>query len=151
MIPLALSTGTFALARALGWAGLDPLDDWSVAAAVGLACMFLVTGTWHFVGIRRAGMVMMVPPRLAAATRLRPERLVSITGVLELLGAVGLLVPATRPPAAAALAVLLVAMFPANWYAQRTYPGTALVSMSLPARTAAQVWFVALCLVAALG
>jgi uncharacterized membrane protein len=51
----------------------------------------------------------MVPPRLP-----RPGMLVTATGILELVGAAGLLVPTTAPLAAAALAALLVAMFPAN-------------------------------------
>lgn len=151
MIPLAISTGGFVLARVLGWAGVDVLDGWGVSAAVGLAAMFVVTGIWHFVGIRRVGMVMMVPPRLTAATGVRAERYVDVTGVLELAGAVALLWPATRTAAGLCLALLLVVMFPANWYAQRTYPGTALVSMSLTARTVTQGWFVVLCLVAAFG
>jgi uncharacterized membrane protein len=46
-----------------------------------------------------------------------PGVLVSITGVLELAGAVGLLLPRTMPWAAAGLAALLVAMVPANVYA----------------------------------
>ena len=37
-----------------------------------------------------------------------------ITGVLEFLGAVGLLIPATRVAAAACLLLLMVAIFPAN-------------------------------------
>ena len=43
-----------------------------------------------------------------------PRVLVHFTGVLEVLGAVGLLVPATRSFAGLGLALLLVAMFPAN-------------------------------------
>jgi uncharacterized membrane protein len=42
---------------------------------------------------------------------------VTLTGVLQLAGAIGLLIPATRPLAALALIVLLAAMFPANAYA----------------------------------
>ncbi|WP_324651367.1 DoxX family membrane protein [Georgenia sp. H159] len=77
----------------------------------GLATLFLVTGTTHFV-VLRDDLVAMVPPALPA-----PELLVTVTGVLELLGAVGLLVPATAAWAAGGLAVLLVAMFPANVHA----------------------------------
>ena len=43
--------------------------------------MFLLTGIAHF-GSRRAGFVEMVPPRLP-----RPALLVTVTGVLELAGA----------------------------------------------------------------
>jgi uncharacterized membrane protein len=49
----------------------------------------------------------------------RPELLVSVTGFLEVLGAVGLLVPATRSFAGIGLVLLLVAMFPANVAAAR--------------------------------
>ena len=43
----------------------------------------------------------------------------TVTGVLELLGAAGLLLPATRVAAAVCLLVLMLAMFPANVYAAR--------------------------------
>ena len=56
----------------------------------------------------------MVPPAFP-----RPDLLVTLTGILELLGAVGLLIPATAPAAALCLAILLVAIFPANVHAAR--------------------------------
>jgi uncharacterized membrane protein len=67
-----------------------------------------------------------------------PELLVTITGVLELAGAVGLLLPRTAPWAAGGLSVLLVAMFPANVHAALEGFGTPL----LP-RTLMQVVFLA--------
>jgi uncharacterized membrane protein len=51
----------------------------------------------------------MVPASLPA-----PAMQVSATGVLELLGAIGLMVPRALPAAAYGLMTLLVAMFPAN-------------------------------------
>jgi uncharacterized membrane protein len=54
----------------------------------------------------------MVPPALP-----RPDLLVSLTAVLELAGAAGLLIRRTAPLAAACLSLLLVALFPANVYA----------------------------------
>ncbi|MGW1057164.1 DoxX family protein [Micromonospora rubida] len=114
MAPLiALVAGT-ALARLAGLAGVDPLDGWHPALRVGLAVMFVLTGLAHFTTPRRAGLVAMVPPRLP-----RPELLVTATGVLELAGAAGLLVPATARWAAAGLGLLLIAMFPANISAAR--------------------------------
>ncbi|GAA1761224.1 DoxX family protein [Kocuria aegyptia] len=77
----------------------------------GLAVMFLVTGVSHFAGLRQ-DLVAMVPPVLP-----HPELLVTVTGVLELAGAIGLLVPWTSAWAAGGLALLMVAMFPANVYA----------------------------------
>ena len=57
--------------------------------------MFVMTGVAHFVNPLRRDMIAIVPPRLPA-----PALLVTITGVLELLGAVGLLYPPTRMAAA---------------------------------------------------
>ena len=48
-----------------------------------------------------------------------PRFLVYLTGVLEVLGAVGLLVPMTRSFASLGLCLLLMAMFPANVNAAR--------------------------------
>jgi uncharacterized membrane protein len=42
--------------------------------------------------------------------------MVRISGVCEILGGIGLLVPATRPLAAWGLVALLIAVFPANLY-----------------------------------
>ena len=53
--------------------------------------------------------------------------MVSVTGVLEILGALGLLIPAIAPVAAACLAMLLIGLFPANIRAARERrPATAL-------------------------
>ena len=52
--------------------------------------------------------------------------MVAISGVAEILGAIGLLLPALRRAAAYGLAVLLVAIFPANIYmavAHIPFPG----------------------------
>ncbi|MEO3775168.1 DoxX family protein [Micromonospora sp. B9E7] len=114
MAPLiALIVGT-AVARLTGLAGISALDGWHPALRVGLAAMFTLTAVAHFVGERRADLIAMVPPRLP-----RPELLVTLTGVLELIGVIGLLVPATARVAAAGLALLMVGMFPANVSAAR--------------------------------
>lgn len=55
-----------------------------------------------------------------------PGALVAISGVAEILGAIGLLLPPLQRPAAYGLAVLLVAIFPANIYmavAHVPFPG----------------------------
>jgi uncharacterized membrane protein len=75
-------------ARVVGWLGVDYVDSWPKAVAVGLAAMFVMTGVAHFVNPLRNDMIAIVPPRLPA-----PRLLVTITGVLELVGAVGLLYP----------------------------------------------------------
>ncbi|MFI6238054.1 DoxX family protein [Micromonospora sp. NPDC050784] len=139
MAPLiALIVGT-ALARLTGLAGVSALDDWISALRVGLAVMFTLTAVAHFAGQRRADLIAMVPPRLP-----RPDLLVTVTGVLELLGAVGLLVPATARVAAAGLGLLMLAMFPANVSAARrelTLAGRPVTPLGQ--RTALQIVFVA--------
>jgi uncharacterized membrane protein len=114
MAPLIALIVGGALARLAGLAGISALDGWHPALRVGLALMFVLTGIAHFVGQRRADLIAMVPPRLP-----RPDLLVTLTGVLELAGAVGLLIPATARLAAAGLGLLMLAMFPANVSAAR--------------------------------
>lgn len=138
MAPLLTLVVGFLAARLAGLLGVGALDGWHPALRVGLAAMFVLTGLAHFVGRRRADLIAMVPPALP-----HPGLLVTITGVLELAGAAGLLVPATAVAASAALALLMVAMFPANVSASRrrlTLGGRPVTS--LPARTALQVVFV---------
>jgi uncharacterized membrane protein len=77
-------------ARLVGWLGVDYVDSWPEAVAVGLAAMFVMTGVAHFVPAMRRDMIAIVPPRLPAA-----GLLVSITGVLEVVGAAGLVYPPT--------------------------------------------------------
>ena len=88
---VALVLGTLA-ARLVGWLGVDYVDSWPAAVAVGLAAMFVMTGVAHFVNPAAARLIAIVPP----ARCLRRGLLVTVTGVLELLGAVGLLYPPTR-------------------------------------------------------
>ena len=106
--------GGILAARAAGALGVSSLDSWLPATRAGLALMFLFTGIAHFTRTR-ADLVRMVPPALP--TR---ELLVTLTGIAELAGAMGLLIPSLARFSAWALAALLVAMFPANVYASRT-------------------------------
>ena len=87
-------------ARLAGWLGVDYADSWPAAVAIGLAAMFVMTGVAHFVNPLRRDMVAIVPPRLPS-----PGLLVTVTGVLELIGAAGLLYPPTRIAAALCLFV----------------------------------------------
>ncbi|WP_031468832.1 DoxX family protein [Sciscionella sediminilitoris] len=114
--------------------GVRWLRGWPIAARCGLAVMFTVTGITHFVGMR-AEMIAMVPPALPA-----PELLVDITGVLELAGAVGVLLPLTAPLATAGLGVMLLGMFPANVYKALTGTGLAFEDQLVP-RTVLQLLY----------
>ncbi|MEU6232320.1 DoxX family membrane protein [Kitasatospora sp. NPDC047058] len=131
--------GGFGVLRVLGLVALDGLDAWQPALRGGLALMFVTTGVPHFLPSWRRDFTAMVPAALP-----RPALLVTLTGVLELAGAAGLLVPPLAPFAAAGLALLMLAMFPANVHAARS--GLTLAGRPvtpLPARTALQAVFVA--------
>jgi len=108
LIVLVLSFGVFLL---VGRLGITRLRDWLTSLRWALAVMFLFTAFAHF-GPQRADLVRMVPDAFPA-----PGLLVTLTGFAEIAGAIGLLVPRIAPIAATALAVLLVAVFPANVYA----------------------------------
>lgn len=132
---IALVVVTVAL-RVAGALGVRRLRPWPVALRGGLAAMFTLTGVSHFVGMR-AELVSMVPPALPS-----PGVLITVTGVLELAGVVGLLWHRTAPLAAACLGLLMIAMFPANVYAAVTGVVDGPMDALLP-RTLIQVVFVA--------
>lgn len=75
--------------------------------------MFVVAGTIHF--ILPAAYLAIMPPFLPW-----PAQLVVISGVAEILGGLGVLLPVTRRLAGYGLIALLIAIFPANIEALRT-------------------------------
>src|SRR5262245_37068693 len=75
--------------------------------------MFMFTAIAHFTPMKK-DLIAMVPPALP-----RPDLLVLATGIAELAGAVGLLVPVTTFWAACGLILLMAAMLPANVSAAR--------------------------------
>src|SRR5262245_28930836 len=113
MAVLIVLFASFAIVRLLGVAGVTALDSWLVSARVALATMFVFTAISHFAPMKR-DLIAMVPPALP-----RPELLVFATGVLEVAGAGGLLIEATRFWAAIGLILLMAAMLPANISAAR--------------------------------
>jgi uncharacterized membrane protein len=143
LITLLLAT---LAARSSGWLGVGYANSWPAAIAVGLAAMFILTGFAHFAPQLRADLIAIVPPRLPA-----PGYLVTITGLLELLGAVGLLLPVTRVAAAVCLLALMLAMFPANIYAARMPNPPKSMTTQLPLRTVIEVVFLAAAIAVAVG
>lgn len=138
MVPfLVLVTATLVL-RAAGAAGVHLLDTWTVSLRAGLALMFLLTASAHW-GKRKQELIAMVPPVFP-----RADLMVTFTGILELLGAAGLLLPATAPAAAVCLVVLLVALFPANVRGAREHLKIGGREVTpLPLRTLLQIVFIA--------
>jgi uncharacterized membrane protein len=78
-----------------------------------LAALFISAGVNHFVNPRAYRAI--VPPSLAH----RSKEVVEVSGVAEILGGVGVLVPRTRRASGLSLIALLVAVFPANLYMAR--------------------------------
>jgi uncharacterized membrane protein len=137
MIPFAVLAAGALLFRILVF------GSWAPSLRAAFVPMLLLTASAHW-GKRRPDLIRMVPPFFR-----RAELLVTVTGILELLGAIGLLIPATSRAAATCLAILLLAMFPANVYAARNRLSIGgREATSLPLRTMMQVAFVGALLIA---
>jgi uncharacterized membrane protein len=94
--------------RAIGAAGADSLASWQHSARYALAVMFVFTSTAHFSKMKQ-DLVLMIPSYFP-----RPLLIVYITGVLELLGAAGLVLPQFCRLAGICLIALLIGMFISN-------------------------------------
>jgi uncharacterized membrane protein len=108
MISLFVLVVSFVVLRGLGALGVKWLCSWREAGRTALVIMFLFTGFSHFSSLKH-DFAAMIPAPL-------PDDLwvIYLTGVFEVAGAVGLLIPRTRRLAGICLVLLLVAMFPAN-------------------------------------
>lgn len=77
------------------------------AARIAFGTFFIIAGALHFVV--PAYYVAIVPSYLP-----HPAMLVTLSGLAEIAGGIGLLIPRFRQAAGAGLVLLLVAVFPAN-------------------------------------
>ena len=138
MVPFLVLIASTLILRALGVFGVSLLKSWAICFRGGLAVMFLLTASAHW-GKRRPDLIRMVPAAFP-----RPDLIVTLTGLLEITGAIGLLIPSTAPAASVCLALLLIAMFPANVRAARDHLQIAGAGTTgLPLRTLIQVAFIA--------
>lgn len=126
MIPLAVFVVATLVLRGVG-VRFPLFDSWRASARGALAVMLLFTAAAHF-NAMRGDLIRMVPPSFP-----RPDLIVTVTGVLEILGAVGILVPRTRRLAGIGLILLFLSMFPANLSA-------ALRDVTLGGRPATALW-----------
>ena len=108
MAVLTILFAAWIVFRAFGALGFAAFATWHDSARYALAVMFLFTGTAHFNKIKH-DLARMIPEFFP-----RPMLLVYITGVLEFLGAIGLLLPKFRSLAGICLIAMLVGMFVAN-------------------------------------
>lgn len=125
--------------RGIGALGVSALATWHDSARYALSVMFLFTATAHFNRMRH-DLARMIPPRFP-----KPLVIVYVTGVLELLGSIGLLLVRFRSLTGICLILLLGGMFLANIHAARsgvTLRGKAATPLWL--RTPMQILFVAL-------
>ncbi|MEV4258456.1 hypothetical protein AB0J52_35320 [Spirillospora sp. NPDC049652] len=113
-----LSVAVALVLRTLGALGVRRFAAWPVCAAHAMALMLVLTGGARFIpdsveGVPSAEeLARMVPPPVPF-----PLAMVYLTGVLELLIAVGLVLAPTRRVAALGLALMLPLLLPANIYA----------------------------------
>jgi uncharacterized membrane protein len=99
--------------RGLGFAGVPSLASWPAAARDGLAVMLLFTASAHFTSMKE-DLIRMTPSWVP-----KPRAMVFFTGLCEIAGAIGLLVPSLQRAAGIALIIFFMALLPANIHAAR--------------------------------
>lgn len=112
MIPLIVLAISFVVFRLTGF-GVAFFADWQNALRAALGVMFLLTASAHW-GKRRSDLMRMVPRAFGAA-----GVWVTLTGIAELLIAVGLQHQRAASAAAVLAGVMLACIFPANVKAAR--------------------------------
>lgn len=143
MLPFYVLIASFFLFQVVGLVGFLYFDDWQTSLQGAVAIMLLFSASAHW-GKRRPDLIRMVPPVFP-----QPGWIVSVTGWLEIAGAIGILIPATSKAASIGLAMLLIAMFPANVRAAKerlTIGGRPVPNLFL--RTALQLVFLTTVLLA---
>jgi uncharacterized membrane protein len=128
MLVLAVLVVAWIGLRAAGAFGVEMFASWRDSGRYALAIMLLFTASAHFTALRH-DLEKMVPDWAP-----NPAAVVFVTGILEIAGAVGLLLPTTRRLAGICLCLLFVAMFPANVKAAReglSIGGTAATALLL--------------------
>jgi uncharacterized membrane protein len=124
----------------------ESVEGIQVVLRVILAGAFIAMGALHFQPAAQRTMAKIIPPRLRFTGVANPRNLVIFTGICEIAGGTGLLVPATSLAAGIALAVFLVAVFPANAYAAAHPERFGRLAIPLGPRLAAQIVMIALIL-----
>jgi uncharacterized membrane protein len=108
-----------------------------VARIVGLVVVFL----WFAVGCIPHFIAVDTEMRIMPPSTPYPHALVLISGVFELLGAIGILIPKTRRAAGIGLLLLTIAVTPANVYMAQHADLFHLPLWALEARLVFQVFF----------
>lgn len=112
MIVLLILVVSCLIFRGLGLAGIAALASWQASARDALSVMLVFTGVSHFTSMKEDFVRMM--PSIPW-----PHGMVYFTGVCEIAGAAGLLLPEFRRAAGYGLIVFFLAVLPANIHATR--------------------------------
>lgn len=89
--------------------GADRLDRWQARARFASAAVFVPFGLIHILAADK--FLAIMPPQIPY-----PREVVIWTGVAEILGGIGILLPPVRKAAAIGLALYAVGVYPANVY-----------------------------------
>jgi uncharacterized membrane protein len=127
MIVLLVLFCSLLVFRALGFLGIPLFATLKGSTVFALAIMFCFTGFAHF-GQMRTDLEKMVPRWVR-----NPGAAIFWTGILEILGGIGLAIPASRRLAGVCLVLFLIAVFPANIHAARS-------EVKLAGRPATPLW-----------
>ena len=127
MLVLIILIVSILLFRGLGFAGVSALSSWAAAVRDGLAVMLLFTASAHFTPMKE-DLIRMTPRWVP-----RPRAMVFFTGLCEIAGAIGLVVPMTRRAAGVALILFFIAVMPANIHAAHA-------GVTLRGRPATPLW-----------
>lgn len=143
-IPILLLALTIVAFFAIAHGSFAPFGIPQVLLRILVALPLLASGIFvHFFRVSVAAGI--IPPVFPAR-----EFLVVLTGIFEIAGAIGLFVPRFRRAAAFWIAVMMVAIIPANVFAAgKVVDG--LPMPGVPVRTAAQMVYIVLVLLAGFG
>lgn len=109
MKPLLVLLGAFAISLSITKITRGVYNV-PLAGRIAMSVMLVFTAVAHFAFTE--GMAMMLPAAIPAKTTI-----VYLTGVIEILAAVGLLIPATRTLTGLLLILFFILVLPANVYA----------------------------------
>jgi uncharacterized membrane protein len=109
MKPLVVLILVFFLSLLLTWAISGDADE-MLSGKIAMSAMLLFTSIGHFKF--KKGMALMLPAFIPAK-----EFVIFITGILEIVAAVGLLIPALQRITAICLIIFFLCILPANIYA----------------------------------
>ncbi|CAO1652772.1 DoxX family membrane protein [Salinibacterium sp. NYA9b] len=129
---------------------MDAVEIAQWALRIVLALAFIAMGVSHFVAAPARTMRAMIPPALRQKWMPSPSALVTITGLCEIAGGLGLLWEPVRFIAGIALVLFLIAVFPANAYAAKDPDRFGKAALPFWPRFAGQLVLIVLVVLAAL-